>query len=488
MSSNEQFAWSIFAPLAGAALAAILLIAHNWKAIPRGFALWLRLIGLLASLAGLAVEVALVAVLSGSATFDPPGISLGITTPARFVLIAANVALFCAVLYAWTAEDDPQNPGPEWTLILAPVTSSLLAGAALSTDRIIAVLFLAGAALSVSAMALARPRTPLPFNRDLDEDNIAAQTMLARRVAGGLKHIGLSILGTGLLAVGSVLVARYAFNLENRGLLQLGLALLAVGLIVRAGGMPFAAAAADTIQASPPTALAMLGASTPVALVVGLLLFTPVEGSLAQGASAGWLGAIGTFLAGLRSLGSLLESRQHTTNGVDNSRGHGLTTPEANLLAMTVAAATGWAIFGVLSGSRMGAVGAILIALNIALSLPIALGHRRWRPAGIASLLGLPPLGGFAGMILVAQSAANEGGLWLAILLLGSAMVAAGWLALTAGSASTDDLRGWRGRLLSPLYFVPILLIVLQIAIFLWASQLTTQLNLWALVPWLTAP
>ena len=47
---------------------------------------------------------------------------------------------------------------------------------------------------------------------------------------------------------------------------------------------------------------------------------------------------------------------------------------------------------------------------------------------GVASLLGLPPFGGFAGTLLVAQASVNVSGFWLAVMLLGSMLVAARWV------------------------------------------------------------
>jgi hypothetical protein len=233
-------------------------------------------------------------------------------------------------------------------------------------------------------------------------------------------------------------------------------------------------------------------------------MLAPVEGSLAGGAAAGWLGALGTLLAGVRALGVLLEERQRVEHDASVER----PTGAANLIAMTVAAATGWAMFGILSGSQAGAVGAVLIAGNIALTLPILVMGRGWTAVGVASLLGLPPFGGFAGTLLVAGSAANVGGIWLAMMLVGSALVAAGWLGIadwTAGGGrrTTDEGRpaaagqgqqasrggrGWRRWLIDPAYLVPAVLVIAQLALFLASPEFVTQLNEWAKLPWFTSP
>lgn len=233
----------------------------------------------------------------------------------------------------------------------------------------------------------------------------------------------------------------------------------------------------------------MLGAAGPVTLVAGLLILAPLEGSLASGATAGWLGAIGAFLAGLRALGVALEEREgRKSGGALEDREQNPTAGEANLIAMTVAAATGWAIFGILSASHMGAIGAVLIATNMALALPIVIMGRRLMVIGTVSLLGLPPLGGFAGMILVAQSAANASGLWLALLLIGSTLVAAGWLMHSSPQQNKPDRPGWRARATSPAYLIPTLLLIVQLALFLAAPTLIDNLTRWAATPWLTAP
>jgi NADH:ubiquinone oxidoreductase subunit 2 (subunit N) len=484
---DAPLTWAIIAPLTGGVVAALLLVLQNRKFVRPRFVLWLRLAAFVFVVAGLVAEVVLLLTAEGSVTLDALGVSLAISTPARLVLVAANIALVCAVITAWMGEDDAYSPNPEWGLLLATLTSSLLAGAALVNERIVAALFLLGAALSAAALALARPRSAI--RRTGDEENLRAQRLLAMRMAGGLKLIGLATLATGLMSAGAVLVATYTFNLENRALLQLGLALLAIGIIVRAGSMPFAAASADTIQAAPSAALMILGAGTPVALMVGLLMLSHIEGSLARGAAAGWLGAAGTLLAGLRALGVVLEVRERPGENELATETASRTATESNLIAMTVAAATGWAIFGILSGSQTGAIGAIMIAVNMALALPILLMGRRWTVVGVASLLGLPPFGGFGGAMLVAESAANAGGLWLALLLLGSALVGAGWLGVAARSRHTGGPDpGWREWLTSPAYLITTLLVILQLILFLASSQLISQLTQWATIPWLTAP
>jgi formate hydrogenlyase subunit 3/multisubunit Na+/H+ antiporter MnhD subunit len=95
-----------------------------------------------------------------------------------------------------------------------------------------------------------------------------------------------------------------------------------------------------------------------------------------------------------------------------------------------VALQTAWVLFGALSGTREGTLGAALLAVNLALVVPLVVLGKQWvaRFVGASSLLGLPPLGGFVGTLLVAQAALSAGGGWLAGLLLGSGLVALAWL------------------------------------------------------------
>jgi formate hydrogenlyase subunit 3/multisubunit Na+/H+ antiporter MnhD subunit len=124
--------------------------------------------------------------------------------------------------------------------------------------------------------------------------------------------------------------------------------------------------------------------------------------------------------------------------------------------------------------------------------VPLLLVGGRWAVIiGVASLLGLPPFGGFAGAMLVAQSAANAGGLWLALLLAGSGLVGGAWLSNRgeqwAAPAIVED-REWGRRLTDPILLLTVVLAVAQLALFVVASSRLAPLLGWATVPWLTAP
>jgi NADH:ubiquinone oxidoreductase subunit 2 (subunit N) len=369
------------------------------------------------------------------------------------------------------------------------VVSSLLAAALLAQDRAITVVCLLAVAAVVAGAALGRPPSLLLQGQD-DE----ALSRVAERISGGLKHLSLAVLGTGVLLAGILLLARYNANLENRALLQLALGLVAAGLAVRAGTMPFSAPASDMISAAPGAAIMMLGAATPAVLVAGLLLLAPVEGSLVPAASAEWLGAVGALLAGLRALAAIREGRD--------------TQVYPTLIGAAILLQVACGLFGVLSGSRSGATGAVLLAANLSLAVPLVVitSHdypgvsppTRWLlrfglAAGAISLLGLPPLGGFTGTLMVAQSAANSSGLWLAMLLSGSALAAAAWLAAGANAPQPDNpppdtTATLRPRLTSPIPLLICILIATQLALFLASSQLSSILATWAGIPWITAP
>ncbi|MGA7731358.1 MAG: hypothetical protein WCD37_08800, partial [Chloroflexia bacterium] len=164
------------------------------------------------------------------------------------------------------------------------------------------------------------------------------------------------------------------------------------------------------------------------------------------------------------------------------------------LKVMTVAVAVSWAVYGVLSSSQTGAVGAMLVATNVALAVPLLLVGGRWAVVvGVVSMLGLPPFGGFAGAMLVAQSAANAGGLWLALLLAGSGLVGGVWLANRgqewASPAIIEDRdRDWGQRFTDPIALLTVALAAAQVGLFLVGSSRLAPLMNWATVPWLSGP
>jgi hypothetical protein len=485
--NDPRVAWLLFVPLVGGAVAALLLLLRRLKQVPARALPWLTLVALIAAVAALLVEGILAVVASGAYDLAALDLSLAISDPAKLVLVTANASLLAAVILSWGRDVPPHGARPEWALIMSTIASSFMAGAVLSTDRIVSGLFLLGLGLPAAALALAPPDRPIPEDDPADSEGFYVRVALARRIAGGLKHIALVTIGASLIIAGALLLGRYAFNLENRTLLALGLGLLAVGLLVRSGAAPFSSSAADLIEAAPGAAIVALGVGAPATLVAGLLMLAPIEGTLASGAAAAWLGAAAAVLAGLRALGAVLDTRRAALTG-DRTIA---TAAHSDLKAMAVASALSWAIFGILSNSHMGATGAILIAANIALSVPLLVMGGRIQAVGAASLLGLPPFGGFAGMLLVAQSAANANGLLLVLLLLGSALVAGAWMAsgnIHGVEAADSSGAGWRDWLSGPDRLLALTLVIVQLGMFFASVLMGGWLDRWAGVPWLVAP
>jgi multicomponent Na+:H+ antiporter subunit D len=295
---------------------------------------------------------------------------------------------------------------------------------------------------------------------------------------------------------------RYGLNLERRTLLQLGLSLLSVGLLVRAGVMPFTAAASDTMRSAPSVAILMFGVAVPTTIGVGLLMLGPVEGSLVNAPQIAWVASLGVLLAGVRALGAANYKLQITDYG-ERERAVSVALPI--LAAMSVGTQVGWAMFGVLSGSRLGATGAVLLAVNIAIAAPlliVSLQRAKGKTdspsskigllVGAASLIGLPPFGGFVGTLMVAQAAANISGIWLGVLLLGTLLLGAGWAWVGAGAWVSRGGSGEANGLEKGIWGItPLLvavLIAVQLGLFLMSGQLADTLGNWAGTPWMFAP
>jgi formate hydrogenlyase subunit 3/multisubunit Na+/H+ antiporter MnhD subunit len=481
---DTRLVWAIFAPMMAGLLSMLCWLLIWERSIPRKARPWLELGALAAVCGGLLVEGMLLILAGGRGSMLDMGLQL--EPVSRAVLLAANVALLCAVFISWEELLHTSAllvPVP-WVAWGASLASGLLAATLLLDDALVQVLCLFAVGLLVSALTLLQPRP------ELVEDD-AARTVLALRVAGGLKHLALSAIGTGLLVVGALLVARYALRLENQALLQAGVAALAVGLAARAGLMPFSASFTDMLRTVPGVSTLALGAGLPTAVALGLLLFSPIEGGSIRASSVAWLGGIGALLAGLRALDQIRNPRSEIRN---------------HLVAMTVALSLGWALFGVLSGSRSGAVGAGLLAINIAVSVPLLVASGEVRGAsarlsavgtavGALSLLGVPPLGGTAGTLLLSQAAANLSGVWLAVLLLGSLLAAGAWLGWLARPQHAGEegeaparIQGPRDLLATPLLLLVCVLVLAQPVLFFASGPIADALAAWAVVPWTIGP
>lgn len=468
--SDALTIWIVTVPLL-AGLVAWLLRSRTGARAPAMLALCL----------GLLVEMLLSILVSGGISLPMVGLELAMSPPARLGLLAANAALLCTLFYSWHSDEQASDGLLIWSVAL---TSSLLAAALLSQERIVSAVCLLGVALSSSGASFGTQRAALRINEEEDEEG---RTRLARRIAGGLKHLALAIIGVGLMVAGALLLARYSVNLENGALAQLGTGFLAMGLIIRAGAMPFSSAANDLVETAPGVAMQMLGAATPGVLIVGLLMLAPVQSSQVNPASAAWLAAVSALLAGVRALSAVGEAAKEDSSDSNQTI--------ATLVAATIALQSAWALFGLLSGSRMGVMGALLLAANMSLAIPMLMAgsrwmaHDTWGRVGVAvaamSLLGLPPFGGFVGALMVAQAAANLNGLWLGLLLVGSALVAVAWLQKSNRLIANSE-RANSGFSL-PTVFICVL-IGSQLGLLAFSGRILEALAAWGSVPWLSVP
>jgi hypothetical protein len=472
----------IMAPLAGAVLSALPWLASRRESISPFTRFWLDGLALVLVCLGLISAGALPIFLPHNMQFFGEGVTLTLTPLARLLLPALFAALVVTVLRLWESSDetDPLGSGPYSLAWASCGVGALLAAAMLVENRTVQGLLLFGVVLVVASAALSYPAR--------ETDGVGRQAS-ALSLAGGLKHLSIAATGTVLLLIGGLALQQHALNLEDRALLQLGVGMLAVGLLARVGAMPFAGAYVDFVRASPGLATLTLGAAVPGALAVGLLMLAPVESSLVNAQSPGWLGALAALIAGLRALGAGSARPQDPSLAEETER-----SSLVALLTMTAATAMGWALVGVLSGSRMGAEGASLIIINMALSVPLLLAGVDRRAGrlrglalgvGVASLLSLPLLGGSVGGLLVAQAAANHNGWWLAGLLLGTILTGAGWLGWIQRPRIEPEAEAPRGVTWNVVTVLIAVLLAAQVALFLGAGRLVDVLGAWTGVPWL---
>jgi hypothetical protein len=240
-----------------------------------------------------------------------------------------------------------------------------------------------------------------------------------------LKYLALMVLAAVAFVVAFVLLDRYRLEPEQTIRLKLVLGFLVVGLGLRLGAAPLHAWVGDLAAHTPPAAaslvlVALNGVTVFFAARVlaenpALLRSNPLGRDLLL------IGAIiGVGLAGLLAWSPAAQA--------DPRR----------LVGAAAVGQVGFALFGLAVGSRAGFAGALISTLAAGAGLALALGaagliaDRRGsadptplrglgRDApllavtlalGLAMLLGLPPLGGFAGRVLVLQAAAGLGPGW----------------------------------------------------------------------------
>ena len=425
--------WAVFAPLLGG-VAGVLFALLSGRAGSGRTRLALEVAALLCGSAGLLAQACLLLAANERAHLPGLGLELAISPAGAVGGASASVALVLMLLFPTRSLDRSTLRATAADLLAAGIIAALLASALLLTDRVAQVVCLFGAALAVAWHAGAR----LPRG-EVDETELAPGGQTATLVIGAMKQLGLAVVATLLLVAGALLLARYPLHLENTATLSAGFGLLSVGLAVRSGVMPFSGGPVDLIKASPRTALAALGAVVPAALVTGLLMLAPVTAHFPDLPPAGKqvalaLGALGAVLAGVRALAA--------TSPRESA------PPLALLIASGAGLQTAWALFGVLSGAHSGSIGAVLLAANLAISVPLLLAANSALPAGkfrtaaswigAGSLLGLPPFAGFPGALLVGETAASAGGMWLALLLTGSLLAAVAWGRALPGIASEE--------------------------------------------------
>jgi NADH-quinone oxidoreductase subunit N len=414
--------WALFSPLLGAAVASLALLlawSPRWRANARAVGA-LEWASLTAGLGGLAAQAALAWAARG-ATAQALDLTFHATPSGRLAIIAVDVALAAALVAGWVTSERRIH-------LHAYVASAgtLLAAAVLAEGRLEPVLLLFGGTLCAGALAG-------PAAAEFAGEQ-AATAALAKRLAGALKQVSLGAIGTSLLVAGSLLLERYGLNMDNRSLLAIGLGLVWVGIATRISVAPFSGGPSDLIEAAPTSAVVLLGAVAPAAIVVGGRLLAPLGPRLAEvpeaarGAALAVAG-LAVLLAGARAMDlARAEPRQRL----------------AVLIAAGVALQSAWALFGLFSGSPEGARGALLLAANIALGASLLVlaslaGSRLGIFVGAVSLLGLPPFGGFPGALLVSQAAANAGGGWLAVLSAGTLFAATAWVRDARGLLALED-------------------------------------------------
>ena len=322
------------------------------------------------------------------------------------------------------------------------------AGALLVQDvRAGAVLLLGASAAALFAL-LDQPLTAAGADRGLGAfpilprpDAAGAALPPPPALAAALKYLALMVLAAVAFIVAFVLLDRYRLEPEQDVRLKLVLGFLAVGLGLRLGAAPLHAWVSDLCAATPPAAallvLAIINTVTvffAAQVLAGapmILLANPLGRDLLLGGSA-----LGVLLAGVLAWSPAAQG--------DLRR----------LVAVALIGQVSCSLFGLGAGSRAGFCGALagtlaaeggallalgaagLIADRLGTADPAALpGLGRRAPGftlalvvGLGLILGVPPLAGFAGRLLVFQAAVQQGPgwPWVVALAVGLALLAGG--------------------------------------------------------------
>ncbi|HSP65058.1 MAG TPA: proton-conducting transporter membrane subunit [Candidatus Deferrimicrobium sp.] len=281
-----------------------------------------------------------------------------------------------------------------------------------------------------------------------------------RQVIGGGLALATSVYGMTLLyaADGTTDLSKLMAGVRAHGapidgvLMVVGIALVVGGLVVVIGAPPLEAWMRDTQEAAPG---AIAGFSSAIGVVTGTAVLArfAVEGFGA--ASPRWTVLVDVLAAGAMLFGGVLALRATTIRRLIAD----LSIAQSGFLLLAIAA-TGRGI----SGAPVAGPTALLFSLLAAAAALVAVlllagifdaaglgagidayrGAGRRAPAtaaflclGLLGLAGLPPLAGFFGRLLAAESALDAGGGWVvviavtALVLCGAAVVR--WLAVIYG-------------------------------------------------------
>lgn len=263
----------------------------------------------------------------------------------------------------------------------------------------------------------------------------------APALAAALKYLALMVLAAVAFIVAFVLLDRYRLEPEQTVRLKLVLGFLVVGLGLRLGAAPLHAWVSDLSAATPPAAaLLVLGilnlltvffAAQVLAGAPMILLANPLGRDLLLGGSA-----LSVILAGVLAWSPAAQGDLQRLTGA-------ALIGQAGFTLFGLAAGSQAGFCGALIGTLAAEVGALLalgaaglITDRLGTADPVALaGLARRAPGftlalllGLGLILGLPPLGGFAGRLLVFQAATLQGPgwPWVAALGAGLALLAAG--------------------------------------------------------------
>ncbi len=365
------------------------------------------------------------------------GVTLILSELGQLFMLVFLVVVAVALIASWHLPHG-ENFVPVALLMLALICATLLL-----QDPFLVSLLLVGA-----GMAAVLAIVDLPTG--------AGVLLGARVIATALKYLVLTVIAGSLMYLGFVLADVYEIGqLPGRiPLTRFVLALLAVGFSLRLAIIPFHAWLPDLIEDAAPMAsaliVAVVNATSLLVLILSFQRFPILISENAWGLDV--IQVLGLVTAVLGGLLALVQENVRRT------------------LAYLLIYDAGTVLYGIASISVAGLTGALFETFNQIAAVTLlflCLGLlerpdgrtpgvvrrdllRRWPVAGIGflggglALLGLPPLGGFVGKLLIYEAAAQRGWAFLVPLL------------LATGLASLALLRLAREWLLGPSEELPV--------------------------------